>query len=722
MKKIGIILFTVIFCLIINPVWAAEEMPGRIVLTVGQTEVLLDETSVTIDTSPVIINGRTFVPLRFIGESFGSTVSWDGVKKEIQITGDNENITLWIGKSTSLVNGENRELDVAPQLAKGRTIVPLRFVAEVFGCVVNFESANKKITIVRPNSPPIAEFSLTKTIASVGEVISYQDLSSDPDGDMIVEREWSGYQDQFDAPGIYTISLRVKDSRGSWSDWFSQTIEIEEAAGPKPMAKFSLDKYQVIVGEKVQYFDESYDPAGGKISDRVWENKSTSFTQPGVYEIKLRVRNKDGVWSDWCIQEIEVLEKPNEPPVAKFSVNRTKVDQGVTVEFTDKSFDPDGDEITEYRWTGKQRAYFSEGIVPVTLQVKDKRGDWSEPYTVELNVTGRVVMSEIEYNLNYPLAGEMVRLSEVNPISFPKLDPVSREDDNTTLILSNSPETVGKSGLLYRDSASGRVRLMYSHKNISGTAKKLYILAYNNSSQTVKITKTQKGWGGPSPDDLAVGQACLKRYLNSSLNSISQISPGDTVILEQAGEGSLIHPNQSVTGMTDLYIEGQISFIFVMVDPTSDVLGTYASLPELEKDRHPRGTFFGANRVYRLNIQDRESTRFVFGDNLIDRFIYGTDALTGDTVINKGNYGVVYTVEISAGTRLGVLTNPRGGVFMGAGLLPDGTVYGLPGAGLIKDSAYGVMNMVIEKGREERFIFSPPASSNMPVALLFIPF
>ncbi|MDD2498833.1 MAG: hypothetical protein PHY90_12020, partial [Desulfitobacteriaceae bacterium] len=237
-----------------------------------------------------------------------------------------------------------------------------------------------------------------------------------------------------------------------------------------------------------------------------------------------------------------------------------------------------------------------------------------------------------------------------------------------------------------------------------------------------KITKTQKGWGGPSPDDLAVGQACLKRYLNSSLNSISQISPGDTVILEQAGEGSLIHPNQSVTGMTDLYIEGQISFIFVMVDPTSDVLGTYASLPELEKDRHPRGTFFGANRVYRLNIQDRESTRFVFGDNLIDRFIYGTDALTGDTVINKGNYGVVYTVEISAGTRLGVLTNPRGGVFMGAGLLPDGTVYGLPGAGLIKDSAYGVMNMVIEKGREERFIFSPPASSNMPVALLFIPF
>lgn len=723
LKKIVRILITVaILCLIINPVWAAEEMPGQIVLTVGQTEVFLDGTGVTLDTSPVVINGRTLIPLRFVGESFGSTVTWDNIRKEIQIAVGTKNILLWIGKNTASVNGENIVLDVAPQLAQGRTMVPLRFVAEAFGCQVDFEPTTKKITITKPNSPPIAAFSLTKSIAAVGEEVGYEDLSKDPDGDEIVDREWTGYQERFAGPGIYTVSLRVKDSRGSWSDWFSQTIEIVDAIEQKPVAKFSLDKYQVVVGERVQYIDESYDPAGGVISDRVWENKHASFSQPGVYEIKLRVRTKGGAWSDWYSQKIEVTEKPNQPPVAKFSVNRTKVNQGETVVFTDKSFDPDGDEITEYRWTGKKRAYFSEGIVPVSLQVKDKRGAWSVPYTVNISVTDKVVMSEIEYNLRYPLAGEMVRLSEINPISFPKLEPVFQEDDNTTLILSNSPEAVGKSGILYQDSASGRVRLMYSHKNVSGTAKKLYILACNKSTQTVKITKTKKGWGGPSADELAVGQVGLKRYLDSALNSICQVPPGQTIILDQAGQGNSINPNYAVAGMTDLYVEGEVTFIFAMVDASANVLSSYSTLPVLERDIHPRGTFFGANREYQLDIQGKGSKRFVLGDNFIDRFIYGIDAITGESVINKGNYGVVYKIGINSSTRLGILTNPRGGVFMGAGLLPDGTVYGLPGAGLINDSNYGVMNMVIKKGGSEVFIFSPPASSAMPVALLFIPF
>ncbi len=89
---------------------------------------------------------------------------------------------------------------------------------------------------------------------------------------------------------------------------------------------------------------------------------------------------------------------------------------------------------------------------------------------------------------------------------------------------------------------------------------------------------------------------------------------------------------------------------------------------------------------------------------------------------NGGNYGVVYRLEIKAGTRMGLLTNPRGGVFRGAALAPDGTVYGMPETGLIKTGAQAVMNQILNQSDQTEFIFVPPAASNLPVAFLFIPF
>ncbi|MEL7567556.1 MAG: hypothetical protein AAGU27_22135 [Dehalobacterium sp.] len=49
----------------------------------------------------------------------------------------------------------------------------------------------------------------------------------------------------------------------------------------------------------------------------------------------------------------------------------------------------------------------------------------------------------------------------------------------------------------------------------------------------------------------------------------------------------------------------------------------------------------------------------------------GLDTLTGDQVANGGNYGVVYRLQIQAGTRMGLLTNPRGGIFRVAALTPE---------------------------------------------------
>lgn len=85
------------------------------------------------EVSPLISDGRTLVPLRFIAESFGAEVSWDGDTKTVSINAEGKNIALIIGSKKITVNGEESELDVPAQVISERTVIPLRAVAEALG-------------------------------------------------------------------------------------------------------------------------------------------------------------------------------------------------------------------------------------------------------------------------------------------------------------------------------------------------------------------------------------------------------------------------------------------------------------------------------------------------------------------------------------------------------------------------------------------------------------
>lgn len=722
MKKVGGIVLLMV-CLFLGYAEAvmAGEMANEITMSVNSSEATLDERKVTLDTIPIIINGSTMVPVRFIGEAFGANFIWDKGTQQITFNYGTTQIKLWIDKNEAEINGVPQVLSIPPKLIKDRTMVPLRFIAEVIGCDVKYQSESKIIKIIKPNTIPVAKFEIDKSVASLGENVNYQDLSIDPDGDLIVDRVWSNNNKVFQIPGVFTVGLKVKDSRGAWSDWHYQSIEIIDKPNTMPVANFTLDVSKAYVDQVVKYTDNSSDPDGEEIVDWIWKNRNESFKAPGIYEVGLKVKDRRGLWSDWYYQSIEIVEQPNDPPVAFFKVKQS-VNQGETVNFEDLSYDPDGDEIVEYKWTGKKRAYFQAGAFLVTLQVKDKRGKWSEIYTQEITVTEKVVMNEMQYNLNNPLPGEVVNLTGYNPVNFPVLKPVSKSFDNTVLLMSNSPETVIENGILYRDMVSGNVRLLFSHKNSTTDRKRIYVLAENIGREEACITISKKGWGGPSTDELAIGRIGLTRYLASDLNNNMEIAPGQTIVLEGAGEGRVIPANNSVYGMIDLFVKGDINITFVMVDAGSDVLTTYHTLPELARDVHPRGTFIGANRVYEVEMSGNEPQRFIFSDGKTDGYLGGIDALTGLNVINKGNYGVLYTMKINTDTRTGILTNPRGGAFLGASKSPDGTIYSIPNAGVIKTGSQAAMNMILHQHDSGEYIFSPPASSYMPVSLLFMPF
>jgi len=105
-------------------------------------------------TKPVIIPewGRTVVPIRAIVEALGGTISWDGTERKVTINFDNATIELWIDSPRAKVNGTMVYIDsdnhsVKPIIVNDRTMLPLRFVAESLGCIVDWDPDTRTITI-----------------------------------------------------------------------------------------------------------------------------------------------------------------------------------------------------------------------------------------------------------------------------------------------------------------------------------------------------------------------------------------------------------------------------------------------------------------------------------------------------------------------------------------------------------------------------------------------
>ena len=99
-------------------------------------------------TAPVQMNGRTLVPLRDIFEALGATVNWNAAAQTILATRGTTQIGLAINNRTASVNGSPVTLDQAATLIDGRTFVPLRFVAEATGAKVDWNGAMQTVSIL----------------------------------------------------------------------------------------------------------------------------------------------------------------------------------------------------------------------------------------------------------------------------------------------------------------------------------------------------------------------------------------------------------------------------------------------------------------------------------------------------------------------------------------------------------------------------------------------
>ena len=79
---------------------------------------------------PIIINNRTFVPVRFISESLGAEVEWNADTKEVTVKYNGKTIKMQIDNSVMFVDGAEVALDSAPTIRQNRTLLPLRALVE----------------------------------------------------------------------------------------------------------------------------------------------------------------------------------------------------------------------------------------------------------------------------------------------------------------------------------------------------------------------------------------------------------------------------------------------------------------------------------------------------------------------------------------------------------------------------------------------------------------
>lgn len=77
--------------------------------------------------------GQSFVPIRFFSELSGASVSWNEATQQVAIAGSGTQVSLNVGRTAAVVNGEKRELSAAPFSEKGVTYVPLRLVTDALG-------------------------------------------------------------------------------------------------------------------------------------------------------------------------------------------------------------------------------------------------------------------------------------------------------------------------------------------------------------------------------------------------------------------------------------------------------------------------------------------------------------------------------------------------------------------------------------------------------------
>ena len=258
----------------------------------------------------------------------------------------------------------------------------------IYAIDINGNSAESAIFSFEMNAPPVADFEYTPSSPTTADMVSFTDLSFDPDG-TVVAWEWdfgdggsSTVADpthQFD-DGSYLVSLTVTDDNDA-TDTCEETVMVLNI---EPVADFEYAPSSPTTADMVSFTDLSFDPDGTIVA---WEwnfddGGSSTIADPthqfddGTYLITLTV------WDDDSGTDVhtDTITVTNIAPTADFEYTPSNPTTADTVSFTDLSSDPDGT-IVAWDWdfgdggsstvADPTYSYDDDGVYTITLTVWD---------------------------------------------------------------------------------------------------------------------------------------------------------------------------------------------------------------------------------------------------------------------------------------------------------------------------------------------------------------
>ncbi len=298
-------------------------------------------------TKPIIIESRTLVPIRAIIEAFGGTVGWSATDKKVTISFNGNILELTINNPFAYLNGFETPIDpnnnkVVPQIIGGRTMVPLRFVAESFGISVDYDSKTKQITlsytvVTLPNPPTlispsngavVTDTNITFSWMPVGDA-DYYKIEIDSNGvnvysqDKVSTTSITISQSSL-GTGTFTWQVAAHNSAGysQFSPSYTFTVQIQVAL-PQPPELIAPVSNTVLNNSNITF---NWTFVGGADSYKLQIMKDSSliysldtiitnsFTlsgvelQSGSYLWQVASHNSAG-WSDWSTPGSFILQK-----------------------------------------------------------------------------------------------------------------------------------------------------------------------------------------------------------------------------------------------------------------------------------------------------------------------------------------------------------------------------------------------------------------------------
>lgn len=332
--------------------------------------------------------------------------------------------------------------------------------------------------------------------------------------------------------------------------------------------------------------------------------------------------------------------------------------------------------------------------------------------------------------------------------------PTESYDTGGTLLFSDSPEYVKETGVLYRDIVTGDARVLYYHLNDTSQPKKVAVVL-ETDADLASVSVTRGAAAPPSTDYLHVGKVTQIGYFDThEMNERIYVTKERPRLLVPEMDTTVLAPGQLVYGVYDFHANAPVRVSVIMYGADVDPFAFLRTARVLPRDEIAlRGTFRGMNRVitskkiYRPSMDG--AVYFPIGDNLHDVYRQGIDATDGSSVVNYGNYGILYQISIPTAGRENTryFLSPLGGVYAGAMRAENGanrrlvetpatrpyfgdqTLPEPPNVAEAREEGLLFLTQYTElsdlgtyaSAQPVQFEYSPPGASNLPVNIILMP-